>query len=538
MDVLMGDGDVDDPDSPSGMAGIEPPSGMPGALDDEFGPSEAYAMAVSLTTELEVGLEAQFRELILSLNETRAAEGPCEGSTSLRAGRVHLHRGSTDGDGDLIPRPVEAPVSPFPSRSPSAAAGGSGHRIGSGGAGPSDAGLLTPPSRTMWVDPSSSSETYDGTSLARQLGFSSPWAASAPQPARRRLESIRCAPDCSHTASPRAEGRPDPAPPIDLARLSRIQLRIRQRLRMRDRRLHSHHHHLHLSSSPRDETSTSSRVRASSLGVIRGAQVRFRTRKHVDSRRRAALAIGLFYRKRQHGAWQLAHELLGAPQEAGVHSDRQTAERPHAPSPPHAPPPHAPTPPHARQLRLSAVRLIERAYSEWKYHAEQARLAAEGDTDGGRDADLHSYHAERRACAARCIQQYLMRQQLLQQQDNPQAGGEGDAGAAGAGEGHTPARIEVIRRLQRNFRAQLSKQAEAAHELHYTSLREASCATGTGPQHSHLCQILLRVYRERKQRAAAAGGAAHTSAQPCVLQGVCAPRAILPPAAVWSTRSC
>jgi hypothetical protein len=185
------------------------------------------------------------------------------------------------------------------------------------------------------------------------------------------------------------------------------------------------------------------------------------------------------------------------------------------------------------------VRLIERAYSEWKYHAEQARLAAEGDTEGGPDADLHSYHAERRACAARCIQQYLMRQQLLQQREDSQQGGEGGGGAAGAGDGHTPTQIEVIRRVQRHFRAQLSKQAEAAHELHHTSLREASStATGAAPQHSHLCQILLRVYRERKQRAAAAGDAATALAPPCALQGLGAPLGLLPLATAGSATSC
>ena len=63
--------------------------------------------------------------------------------------------------------------------------------------------------------------------------------------------------------------------------------------------------------------------------------------------------------------------------------------------------------------------------------------------------------------------------------------------------------VEVIRRVQRQFRALVSKQAEAAQELHNTSLREASSAAGTLPQHEHLCAILRRVYRERKAREAA-----------------------------------
>ena len=161
----------------------------------------------------------------------------------------------------------------------------------------------------------------------------------------------------------------------------------------------------------------------------------------------------------------------------------------------------------ARQLRRSAVRVIERTYSEWKYHAERARLAAEGSSEGGPDAALHSYHAERRACAARCIQQYLARPQL-----QPAAGvaeavvgagaAGGAAGSAASGDecGYTRAQLELIRRVQRQFRALVSKQAEAAQELHNTSLREASSAAGTLPQHEHLCAILRQVYRERKGR--------------------------------------
>ena len=66
----------------------------------------------------------------------------------------------------------------------------------------------------------------------------------------------------------------------------------------------------------------------------------------------------------------------------------------------------------------------------------------------------------------------------------------------------TPAQLELIRRVQRQFRALVSKQVEAAQELHNTSLREARAAW-TLPQHEHLCAILRRVYRERKAREAA-----------------------------------
>ena len=54
-------------------------------------------------------------------------------------------------------------------------------------------------------------------------------------------------------------------------------------------------------------------------------------------------------------------------------------------------------------------------------------------------------------------------------------------------------------------------QVEAAQELHHTSWREASGAAGTLPQHAQLCEILRKVYQERKQRAAqaAAGWPSH-----------------------------
>ena len=87
-------------------------------------------------------------------------------------------------------------------------------------------------------------------------------------------------------------------------------------------------------------------------------------------------------------------------------------------------------------------------------------------------------------------------------------GGDGQDEAHGQDElGYTAAQLDSIRRVQRSFRAQLSRQAEAAQELHHTSLREASSAAellaGAPPQHAHLCDILRRVYRERKLRGTA-----------------------------------
>ncbi|EOD26117.1 hypothetical protein EMIHUDRAFT_237144 [Emiliania huxleyi CCMP1516] len=140
---------------------------------------------------------------------------------------------------------------------------------------------------------------------------------------------------------------------------------------------------------------------ACSLGVLKGAQVRFRTRKQADSRQRAALAIERFYRKRRRSP---ARELSASADEAAHLFERDTEEA--RPPPLSLPAGACSSPPltaeaRARQLRRSAVRVIERTYSEWKYHAERARLAAEGSSEGGPDAALHSYHAERRACAAR-----------------------------------------------------------------------------------------------------------------------------------------
>mmetsp|Transcript_40434 Transcript_40434/g.106642 ORF Transcript_40434/g.106642 Transcript_40434/m.106642 type:complete len:388 (+) Transcript_40434:372-1535(+) len=131
----------------------------------------------------------------------------------------------------------------------------------------------------------------------------------------------------------------------------------------------------------------------------------------------------------------------------------------------------------ARQHRKKAVRVIEAAYGEWKFHAEQARLAAQGE----RDPSLHNYHAERRERAARCIQGYLQRQQ---RKDDvaPADGSEADSV-------YTDEQLELIRRAQRAFRAHIRQHAEEAQELHHAT---ASAQLIGDAEHSQLCDILRR----------------------------------------------
>mgnify|MGYP003684273807 CR=1 FL=1 len=489
-----------------GMSAHESPAGVSGGLEDagvyELS-SEAYAMAVSLSTELEVGLEHQFRELILSLNQ--GGENGCEaqgaGARQTPASQP-LGGGETSTARSLAfePSPVKPPFSPYCSRSTSL----SPHRSSG------DLGSTSRPAEE-WLAPgghSAPGSWAEGAQRMRQPSFGSPWVPGEAPTARA----------ASSDGMPRRdELLTNYLAQIDLTRLCRIQLRIRQRLQLRERRVPGHNHTFsrHMGSgsssglllprigSPRDEAGAALRLGASSLGVIKGAQVRFRTRKHKDSRRRAASAIVRFYRNQQRqsrwGGRDDKHS-AGTRSEHGVMLVDGPDVRATLGSDTAVP---TASTLQARAMRLSAVRLIERAYWEWKYHGEQARLAAEGSIDGGPDSELHSYHAERRACAARCIQQYLTRQQFQQRPvSQPGSSSGGQAAAPSRGDGYTAAQLEVIRRVQRNFRAHLHKQAEAAHELHHTSLRQAGADAGAHPHHAHLCDILRRVYRERKQRAA------------------------------------
>jgi len=163
-----------------------------------------------------------------------------------------------------------------------------------------------------------------------------------------------------------------------------------------------------------------------------------------------------------------------------------------------------------RQARKKAVRVIESAWSEWQYHSEQANLAA----SDAESAHFHAYHAMRRERAARVIQGYLQRQQ----------GEEGEAGSDGllggmepagtlheGGPGARPvggatdrpllyssAELEMLRRVQRAFRAHVRSQAEEAEE----ALKEARLAShraaaldgsGSGDVYERLCGILRKV---------------------------------------------
>ncbi len=138
----------------------------------------------------------------------------------------------------------------------------------------------------------------------------------------------------------------------------------------------------------------------------------------------------------------------------------------------------------ARQHRKQAVRVIERAYSEWKYHAEQARLAAEGAAD----ASVHTYHAERRERAAKCIQSLLSRQTARPH------GGAGLGAAPAEGWPYTPEQIALIRHAQRAFRAHMAQHAVDARALQLATLGRASGGPtdAEDAEVARLCAILRK----------------------------------------------
>ena len=156
----------------------------------------------------------------------------------------------------------------------------------------------------------------------------------------------------------------------------------------------------------------------------------------------------------------------------------------------------------ARQLRKKAVRVIESAWSEWQYHSEQATIAA-------RDAEtahFHAYHAERRERAARVIQCYLQRQQAQLGGDDvaDDVSGGGGAMLMEGGEGsardlplYSSAELEMLRRVQRAFRAHVRSQAEEAEEVLHATRSAADCSFGAderldGGSYARLCDILRR----------------------------------------------
>lgn len=151
----------------------------------------------------------------------------------------------------------------------------------------------------------------------------------------------------------------------------------------------------------------------------------------------------------------------------------------------------------ARQARKQAVRRIEQTYLEWRYHAEQANLAAQGVRDSGGapgDADtslqLHHYHAQCRERAARTIQGFLLKQQ--QQSDAAEAGSaSGDLLLGGDVRDPSPfseVQLQLLRRAQRAFRAHVARQAEDAQELAEQTRRDATAVAG----HAGLCEVLRR----------------------------------------------
>lgn len=166
-----------------------------------------------------------------------------------------------------------------------------------------------------------------------------------------------------------------------------------------------------------------------------------------------------------------------------------------------------------RHLRRQAVRVIETSWSEYQYHDRQAVIAA----TGAEGAASHTYHARRRERAARVIQGYLQRQQgALADDGDDRRDGEGT---------YTTAELELLRRVQRTFRALRQKQeAEAEEVLNATRsasehmggdeqgylrlvhiLRKGQAATLSDDDRAHLARLQLawRDHLEKKKRLAA-----------------------------------
>jgi hypothetical protein len=238
--------------------------------------------------------------------------------------------------------------------------------------------------------------------------------------------------------------------------------------------------------------------------LVSRVQRRYRARRMLEARRSAALAIARFYRKKRRPPpspriisaephkvpWLLE---LDSQANAAVHSVLRSAQLNFR----------------ARQLRRSAVRVIERAYTDWKHHAEQARLALDLDGDGdGPDEDLHSYHAERRDQAARCMQGYLQRR-LSGRTRIPEDAAVPSASVSGDADPFTPAQHSLILRAQRAFRSHIASQARKARLLH-DATRSASRTVSLSLEHdgARLCALLRRIHHERKLRRAGVSASA------------------------------
>ena len=236
--------------------------------------------------------------------------------------------------------------------------------------------------------------------------------------------------------------------------------------------------------------------------VQRTFRSRRRQRIDLDSRRRAALAIERHYLKRRRGG-----ALAGIPRSISMESRRSRDSRDSGGAGDDdglgdvsdvgvGLVMRAQAAFRARQARKQAVRRIEQTYLEWRYHAEQANLAAQGVRDSGSapgDADtslqLHHYHAQCRERAARTIQAFLLKQQ--QQSDAAQAGAA--SGDLRGGDARDPSpfsevQLQLLRRAQRAFRAHVARQAEDAQELAEQTRRDATAVAG----HAELCEVLRR----------------------------------------------
>ena len=151
-----------------------------------------------------------------------------------------------------------------------------------------------------------------------------------------------------------------------------------------------------------------------------------------------------------------------------------------------------------RILRRKAVRVIESAWKDWQFHSEQANTAAR-DTGS---TPFHAFHAERRERAARIIQGYLQRQADAADpgracsHEGALDGSVAEAGSSiektSEGQLYTVEEIEMLRRLQRNFRSHLRSQAAEAEEVLEATRSASDQAGDAGNAYDRLCRILRK----------------------------------------------
>ena len=132
--------------------------------------------------------------------------------------------------------------------------------------------------------------------------------------------------------------------------------------------------------------------------------------------------------------------------------------------------------------------------------AAAAGSAGTGSSTGARTAHRHTRGAGARRS---CIQGYLQRVQRQTGIGGLLGGGLGGLGGADASP-FTDFQLELIRGLQRSFRAHLSSQQTTAHELHSAT---AAASALSDAEHARLCAIL------RRASAAGGGGGAAAAAR-------------------------